>query len=119
MIIHLAVVALRAADLPGAAHFYRDVLGLPVIAHHSGHRPHFRVGKTYLVLLEGQPDPPAGEPAGRSPRVAFAVDDLETCIDRLYCHGVDLPWGIERDSSARWVMFYDPAGNLVALVQFL
>jgi hypothetical protein len=29
-----------------------------------------------------------------------------------------LPWGIEGDARSRWVMFHDPAGNLVELVQF-
>jgi len=33
-------------------------------------------------------------------------------------HQVELSWGIEQDASTRWVMFHDPAGNLLELVQF-
>ena len=50
--------------------------------------------------------------------MAFAVDDLEAAIARLQAHGVELPWGIENDEVSRWVMFHDPAGNLIELVQF-
>ena len=32
---HLAVVSLWAEDLPALAHFYRDVVGLPLVAHHD------------------------------------------------------------------------------------
>jgi hypothetical protein len=39
-------------------------------------------------------------------------------IDRLRLHHVDLPWGIEEDADSRWVMCYDPAGNLIELAQF-
>jgi hypothetical protein len=28
-----------------------------------------------------------------------------------------LPWGIEANAQARWVMFSDSAGNLIELVQ--
>jgi catechol 2,3-dioxygenase-like lactoylglutathione lyase family enzyme len=38
--IHLAVVSLRAEDVPACAHFYRDLVGLQMVAHHSGDRPH-------------------------------------------------------------------------------
>ena len=32
-------------------------------------------------------------------------------------HYVDLPWGVEEDADSRWVMFRDPAGNLIELAQ--
>jgi catechol 2,3-dioxygenase-like lactoylglutathione lyase family enzyme len=50
--------------------------------------------------------------------VAFAVDDLEAAVERLRAHGVSLPWGVEEDAGARWVMFHDPAGNLIELAEF-
>jgi hypothetical protein len=46
------------------------------------------------------------------------VDDLEAAVDQLRAHQVDLPWGIETDANSRWVMFHDPAGNLIELAQF-
>ena len=32
-------------------------------------------------------------------------------------HRIALPWGVETDGGSRWVMFHDPAGNLVELVE--
>ncbi len=110
----IAVVSLRAEDVPTTAHFYRDVLGLRLAHHHAG-RPHFDVGGTILVLLSGSPPPPAQE---RFPQLAFAIDDLDAPLNNLTSHHVNLPWGVESDGHARWAMFYDPSGNLVELVQF-
>jgi hypothetical protein len=33
-------------------------------------------------------------------------------------HNVELPWGLESNPAGRWVMFHDPAGNLIELVQW-
>jgi len=113
----IAVISLWAEDVPKVAHFYRDVVGLPLLAHH-GDRPHFELGGTYLVILKGRPSPAQEAVPARFPLVAFAVDDLEASIERLHAHEVELPWGVEADAASRWVMFYDPAGNLIELVQF-
>jgi len=117
MSTRIAVVSLYAEDVSIAAHFYRDVLGLTLLPHH-GVRPHFDLGGSYLVLLKGQPGPAPNPQAERFPLVAFAVGDLDASINRLQMHQVELPWGIEQDASSRWVMFHDPAGNLIELVQF-
>lgn len=108
----LYVVSLYAQDIPAAAHFYRDVIGLPPVAHH-GQWPHFDLGGAYLVILPGQP-PQAQE---RFPQLAIAVDDLDAAVSRMRAHQVDLPWDMETGQGSRWVMFRDPGGNLVELVQ--
>ena len=113
----LAVISLWAEDVPAAAHFYRDVIGLNLL-HHPGSRPHFKVNDSYLTILKGRPSPAEDAEPARFPLVAFAVEDLGAAIDRLTAHGVMLPWGIEQDDASRWVMFHDPAGNLIELVQF-
>ena len=113
----LAVISLWAEDVAAAAHFYRDVIGLRLLDHH-GDRPHFDLGSVYLVILKGQPLPPCDPVPARFPMVAFAVDDLEAAVNRLRAHHVDLPWGVEEDVASRWVMFHDPAGNLIELAQF-
>jgi hypothetical protein len=41
---------------------------------------------------------------------------LDQAIAKLSAHQVELPWGIEQDAGSRWVMFYDPAGNLIEFV---
>lgn len=118
MTTRLAVISLWAADVPQAAHFYRDVIGLRLIPHHAGGRPHFDLGGAYLTLLAGRPRPAEAAQPENFPVVAFAVDDLEAARARLDAHGVAQPWGVEAEAGARWVKFYDPAGNLIELVQF-
>ena len=113
----LAVVSLWAEDVPVVAHFYRDVIGLRLLPHH-GDRPHFDLGGVYLTILKGRPMPPQNPTPSQFPIVAFAVDDLDAAVEQLRAHQVGLPWGIEEDAGARWVRFYDPAGNLIELAHF-
>ena len=115
MNIRLAVVSLWAENVHLTVQFYRDVIGLP-LSHHPVFRPHFDLGDGYLVILEGKPM--SVEQAQRFPVIAFAVDNLEAAIEKLTSQQVELPWGIETDSHSSWVMFYDPAGNLIELVAF-
>lgn len=116
----VAVISLWAADVATAAHFYRDVIGLPLLPHLSHHdeRPHFELSGTYLTILKGKPVPAQEAEPARFPLMAFAVNDLESAIERLQAHHIELPWGVEEVAAARWVMFHDPAGNLIELVQF-
>lgn len=115
---HAVVVSLWAEDVPTLVRFYRDVVGLPLVAHH-GHRPAFDLGHgLYLVIVEGQPAF-ALEPGGsRFPVLAFAVKDLTEAVEHLRSHDVALPWGVEAGATERWVKFYDPAGNLIEFAQF-
>ncbi|HLF27192.1 MAG TPA: VOC family protein [Anaerolineae bacterium] len=117
MLPRLAVVSLWAEDVPATAHFYRDVLGLRLLPHH-GDRPHFDLGGIYLAILKGRPRPAQNPTPSRFPILAFAVDDLDAAVERLRAHAVELPWGIEEDANSRWVMFTDPAGNLIELAHF-
>ena len=113
----IAVIALWAEDVPTAAHFYRDVIGLPPLPHH-GERPHFDVGGIYLVILKGRPVPAQDSDPPRFPLITFAVEDLDAAIGYLQAHGVELPWGVEKGADSRWVVLHDPANNLLELVQF-
>jgi catechol 2,3-dioxygenase-like lactoylglutathione lyase family enzyme len=111
----LAVVSLWAEDVIATAHFYRDVIGLKLAAQH-GNRPHFDVGGVYLVILQGRPRPAESPEPPRFPLLALAVGDFQGAVDRLAAADVRMPWGIEEDTDSRWVMFHDPAGNLIELV---
>jgi catechol-2,3-dioxygenase len=113
----IAVIALWAEDVPTCAHFYRDVLELPLIDQHT-QRPHFDLGGSTLVILQGKPSTARATDPTRFPIFALAVDDLQHLVERLKAHSVTLPWGIEKSSEARWVMFHDPAGNLIELVEY-
>jgi catechol 2,3-dioxygenase-like lactoylglutathione lyase family enzyme len=115
---HAAVVSLRGEDVPALVNFYRDVVGLPMLAHHH-HAPAFDLGRGLtLVIVQGRPAS-AGEPRGsRFPVLAFSVKDLAVAIEQLERHDIDLPYGIEAGATTRWVKFYDPAGNLIEFVRF-
>lgn len=110
----LAVVTLWAEDVWRTADFYREVLGLTLLTVDRG-RPHFDLGGAYLVILPGQPHKAEGS---RFPVLAFAVDDLEAAVQQLQSRGVALPWGVEQDADSCWVMFDDPAGNLLEIAKF-
>jgi catechol-2,3-dioxygenase len=112
----IAVVSLWAEDVLACTHFYRDVIGLRLLPHH-GMRPHFDLDGCYLTILKGRPTPAQDAEPARFPLLAIAIDDLDRAVERLQNHDVPLPWGIESNPASRWVMFYDPAGNLVELVQ--
>ena len=112
----LYVITLWAEDVARTAHFYRDVIGLPlaVVAAQHGH-PHFDLGGVYLTILKGKPSLVS---ESRFPCVAFSVDDLDAAVHRLQSHQVKLPFGMEEDRDNRWVMVHDPGGNLIELAEF-
>jgi catechol 2,3-dioxygenase-like lactoylglutathione lyase family enzyme len=117
--VQLKVVSLRAEDLPATVHFYRHVLGFNLVHHHE-HHPSFELQNgVFLVIVQSQSkvEQISGEAA--FPVLAFEVEDLETAIKTLESNSVALPWGVEERSGSRWVKFYDPAGNLIEIVQFL
>ena len=112
MKLKLAVVTLWGEDIQRMSDFYQNVLGLPLAMVDRG-RPHFDLGGGYLALLPGQPHRPQNSNQSRFPVIAFAVEDLHEVIFQLKSHNVEMPWGVEEDSDSRWVMFYDPGGNLI------
>jgi catechol 2,3-dioxygenase-like lactoylglutathione lyase family enzyme len=114
----LAVVSLWAEDVPATVHFYRHAVGLPLLSHHD-HPPAFELGPgQYPAIVEGQPAF-AQEPGGsRFPVLAFAVRDLDEAVQHLQSHDIELVQGIETGASERWIRLFDPAGNLIELVQF-
>ncbi len=113
----LTMVNLKAKDVVGAAHFYRDVIGLEIAGHH-GHMPDFDLNGTYLTITQSEFITKLTGAYAQFPVLALEVENLDKAIDRLRLHHVELPWGIEHGETSRWVKFHDPAGNLIELVQF-
>jgi hypothetical protein len=83
---------------------------------HHGVRPHFRAGDAIVTILKGKPS--IDWQAARFPLWAFEVEDLDVTVEELQQQKIQLPWGIEQDATSRWVMLYDPAGNLIELAEF-
>jgi catechol 2,3-dioxygenase-like lactoylglutathione lyase family enzyme len=115
MIENVAVISIWAPDVPKTAHFYRDVLGLELIPHLHAGQPHFRIGEVLLTILKGTPQPVEDPEPSRFPVFALRARNFDQAVARLEEHGVDLPWGIEGEGKSRWVMFFDPAGNLIEI----
>jgi catechol 2,3-dioxygenase-like lactoylglutathione lyase family enzyme len=114
----LAIVTIWAEDIVQTAHFYRDVLKLSLGGHH-GMTPHFNLANAILVIQPGEARSQEAYQKTRFPEFAIRVDDLDSYIQRLEAHGVELPWGVESRPGSRWVMFFDPAGNLIELVEYV
>jgi catechol-2,3-dioxygenase len=114
----LAVVTVWAEDVPEVAHFYRNVIGLEPMHAHGG-VPHFNLGGVILVVIQGKPSPAKEAHPEHFPIMAFSVENLDQEIEMLASHGIDrLGDMVEREKS-RWIMFHDPAGNLLEYVQYV
>ena len=116
MNIKLYVISLFVEDVQAAARFYREVIGLPELMHHTGGSPHFDLGGSILTIRWGRPALPSKAEA-RFPILAFSTTSLDAAMDRLRVHAVEIPWGVEKNTASRWVMFHDPAGNLLEFVE--
>ena len=114
---HVLVYSLWATDIPTTVHFYRDVIGLDLIPGHDQH-PAFRLDHgAHLVVVQGQRVLAEHPEYSHFPQIAFVVDDLDAYVAHLVSHGVELPLGIQDGHDLRWVVFRDPAGNLIELAQ--
>ena len=112
---NLFVVTLWAPNIPESLHFYRDVLGLDLLPHHEG-QPAFTVGDgIHLAIRKGTPVP--AEDSVPFPVIAFQVTDLDQAIQHLQTHGVKMAGDVVIKPSARYIMFHDPAGNLLEIAE--
>ena len=103
--------------------FYRDVLGLPVIAKEPGRQVFFRVGNDNVLLaflseatLKGDQLPAHG--ANGPGHFALGIDagDLDAWRQTLREKNVDIEKVVEWPRGGKSIYFRDPAGNLVELV---
>lgn len=112
-------VAQRATDLERSVAFYRDVLGLELMASFDPPGLAFlRLGDTRL-MLEGSASPAT---------LYLRVDDIDAAHEELCRRGVafeDEPHLVHRDADGtfgppgaeEWMVFFrDPDANLLALV---
>jgi hypothetical protein len=72
----------------------------------------------FFIIQKGKPFPAQDTEPERFPLFALAVNDLDAMVSRLEAQQVPMPWGVEQNGRERWVMFRDPGGNLIELVQF-
>jgi catechol 2,3-dioxygenase-like lactoylglutathione lyase family enzyme len=121
----LAELVLIVEDVPTAARFYEDVVGLTPEHDASDEWAWFWAGKPGEpqrialhkgpLLFEEHSPLPAGERFGR---VHFAFDvaraELDSAVDRVRAAGIEVYGPVEVDwIQARAYYFYDPDGNLL------
>lgn len=119
--VAVVTVWAEAEKVEPTARFYEDVLELRRVG--SSTSPYILdTDGTFVVIMEGKLEHPR-DPKRRWPLFALTVPDIDRSVEALVGASVELPWGIEEfgepEPSSRYVMFRDPAGNLVELVQWL
>ena len=123
----LLEAALYALDLLAAERFYREVLGLKVIANQSGRHVFFRSGRTVLLIFNpeqtseetvfiGEPAVPKHGTRGAG-HVAFAIADstVDAWREQLRQAGVAIETATDWPQGGHSIYFRDPAGNSVEL----
>ena len=114
----LRQVAQRAADLDRAVEFYRDTLGVPLVARFDPPGlAFFQFGQVRLLLEASAP----------SATLYFDVEDIDASFTELTSRGVKFeqePRLVHRDDDGlfgapggeEWMAFFrDPDGNLLAI----
>ena len=112
-------VAIIASDYPRSKHFYTEVLGLPVIAEayreaRDSWNLDLRLADDMQIELFSFPNPPErpSKPEAQGLRhLAFAVDNIDECINILQNKGIELEAvRVDEYTGARFVFFKDPDG---------
>jgi catechol 2,3-dioxygenase-like lactoylglutathione lyase family enzyme len=121
----LRQVSLPASDVGRAVAFYRDLLGLPLVAAFGDTLAFFDLDGTRL-MIEGAGGPD-GEAVPTASVLYFWVADIRAAYDELLARGVpmvDEPHVIHRDDAGtfgpageeEWMAFFrDSEGNTLAL----
>ena len=110
-------------DIPAAAAFYRDILGLDVTEQMDGYILDVALpGQGGHVMVYSKPD---HEPATFTV-LTVEVDDLEAAVDALIAAGVSMERypdfeqddrGIARGSGPDIAWCQDPSGNIIAVMR--
>jgi catechol 2,3-dioxygenase-like lactoylglutathione lyase family enzyme len=115
--------AIYADDLEQAEPFYRDVLGLTLMAQEAGRHLFFRVGDSQVILvfrpettLKGDHLPAHGARGPVHFAVGIAAEDFEAWRERLHQHGVAIEHEEAWPGGSRSLYFRDPAGNALELI---
>lgn len=119
MKLNIVVVTLWAENFDETVKFYKKVLGMNDIHQESKGIIHFKIDDILFTIMKGKPASATNSIIPRFPIIAFSVEDIQKSFNVLKENKVELPWGVEESTAAKWIMFNDPAGNLIELVQFL
>lgn len=113
MVKDLAFVAYSVRDVPRAAAFYRDVLGLEPGDSFGDHWIEFNVGTTAFGVGNGEM---LGLVPGQSSGATFEVDDIAEVRERLLRHKVPVT-ELHDFPKCQACFVTDPEGNKFGLHQ--
>jgi catechol 2,3-dioxygenase-like lactoylglutathione lyase family enzyme len=115
--------AIYVEDLDQTETFYRNVLGLPVIAKEPGRHVFFRIGSNNVLLaflaeatLKGDQLPAHGAKGPGHFALGIDAGDLDTWRQTLREKNVDIEKEVDWPKGGKSIYFRDPAGNSVELV---
>jgi lactoylglutathione lyase len=116
---------LYVRDLDQSLHFYRDVLGLPVVARPDPHVAIVGVGNSVLYLHVDPQDMPEwmtqslnGRYRGIGTILHLQVDDVHQMHKVLLNKGIEISLGpVDQPYGQRHLYLYDPDGYNIVLMQ--
>jgi catechol 2,3-dioxygenase-like lactoylglutathione lyase family enzyme len=119
----LVETAVYADDLEQAERFYRDILGLRLLAKEEDRHVFFQVGESdVLLVFRAQATLEVGRLPAHGCRgpchfaMGIAADDLDARRDWLFEHGVAIEHEQRWPLGGHSLYFRDPAGNSVELI---
>ncbi len=121
-IVAIVETAIYVDDLDRAEAFYRDMLGLEVIAREAGRHVFFRVGDGVLLAFEpgatlrGDILPAHGASGPGHFALGVRAEDLDGWRARLEGRGIAIEHETRWPRGGRSIYFRDPAGNSVELI---
>jgi predicted enzyme related to lactoylglutathione lyase len=112
---YIGGLAFHAKDPQALAHWYTDVLGLPMrITFPGGVAGGFHAGSVdFNMAIVAATSKHAGPPPGAMYMV-LRVTDLDARVRELATHGVT-PFETSNDKMGRFAMIHDPEGNTIGL----
>ncbi|MFI4973701.1 MAG: VOC family protein [Caulobacterales bacterium] len=114
----VAHITIYGRDLRRMVDFYRDTLGLPLLANDDAfHYARVDGGSVHIGLEAGETNPDLGVYIGIHTGIGFEVPDVDAAYETLKAKGVTFsmppkrqPWG------GYMAMFLDPDGNVLQLI---
>ena len=112
-------VAIIYSDYAQSKHFYTEILGLQIVAeHYRAERASYKLdlalpdgGQIELFSFPNPPERPSRPEAQGLRHLAFAVDNIDTCVNILQNKGIELEAvRVDEYTGARFVFFKDPDG---------